>query len=280
MKPVYKKGQALVEEIRNTSVPKGAVAIWHLGQSGILIKGEDASLVIDPYLTFSIEERDPDNEFKRDFVPPLDPEDLAGVGGVLITHFHDDHLDTATLEPLAAVSEETLFAIPASHLSLSRKIDSEKVIGVRDDQSFSLAGFQVTPVTVAHTEYETDDDGNSFYFGYLIEGNGVKLFHSGDTIVDQKIVDEVKRFAPDIVFMPINGGDYARTSRGIIGNMNYRDAADFGVSVGADMIMPVHYDLFPNNRENPAYFVDYLFHSYPDQKFHMMVPGERFIYFS
>ncbi|MBT2736679.1 hypothetical protein [Bacillus sp. ISL-7] len=40
----------------------------------------------------------------------------------------------------------------------------------------------------------------------------------------------------------------------------------------------IHYDMFPNNRDNPAYFVDYLFHHYPTQKFHMMVPGERFIY--
>lgn len=280
MKPVYKKGPALAKEIEKTTVSHGEIAIWHLGQSGILIKGKSGTVVIDPYLTFSIEENDPNSEFKRDFAPPLAPEDLAGIDGLLVTHFHDDHLDQATIERLAAVSEKALFAIPASHLSVVKEqgIDSGKVIGVQDNQSFSVGEFQVTPIPVAHTDYERDGQGNSFYFGYLIEGNGVKLFHSGDTIVDRNIVDRVKRFSPDLVFLPINGGDYARTSRGIIGNMNYREAADFGVKVGADMIFPVHYDLFPNNRENPAYFVDYLFHRYPAQKFHMMVPGERFVY--
>jgi L-ascorbate 6-phosphate lactonase len=61
--------------------------------------------------------------------------------------------------------------------------------------------------------------------------------------------------------------------------MNYRDAVEFGVAIGADLIIPIHYDLFPNNRENPAYFVDYLLHTYPTQRFHMMTAGERFIYF-
>src|SRR5690606_41374058 len=79
--------------------------------------------------------------------------------------------------------------------------------------------------------------------------------------------------------LPINVQDYFRTSRWIVGNMNYRDAVDFGVTIGADMILPVHYDMFANNRENPGYFVDYIFHQYPNQKFHMMVPGERFIYY-
>jgi L-ascorbate 6-phosphate lactonase len=40
----------------------------------------------------------------------------------------------------------------------------------------------------------------------------------------------------------------------------------------------MHYGMFPHNDENPAYFVDYLYTRYPQQKFHMMTPGERFVY--
>jgi L-ascorbate 6-phosphate lactonase len=93
-----------------------------------------------------------------------------------------------------------------------------------------------------------------------------------------ELIDRVRVFSPHIIFLPINGSDYLRESRGIVGNMNYRDAADFAQLVRADIVIPIHYDLFPNNRENPAYFVDYLFHTYPSQKFHLLVPGERFVY--
>src|SRR5690606_40201862 len=95
------------------------------------------------------------------------------------------------------------------------------------------------------------------------------LFRS--SVVTDELISDIKSYRPHIAILPINGQDYFRTSRWIIGNMNYRDAVDFGVTIGADMILPVHYDMFANNRENPAYFVDYIFHQYPNQKFHMMV---------
>lgn len=271
MKRIYKGGKALAKEITQTDMAEGTVAIWHLGQSGVVIKGKssDGALIIDPYLTDSIERKNPETEFKRDFAPPVAPEQLEGISVALVTHFHDDHLDVPTLEGL-----DTQVVVPASHQSLL----SGNTIPVKDEAKISLDGFSVTPVIVRHTEYENDAKGNPFYFGYFIEVNGVKLFHSGDTVIDEKIVRKATTFSPDIAFLPINGGDYARTRRGIIGNMSFRAACDFAVEIGTDMLIPIHYDLFPNNRDNPSYFVDYLFHTYPAQKFHMMIPGERFIY--
>lgn len=274
MKRIYKSGEALVAEIKKTDMPEGSVAVWHLGQSGVVIKGKstDGALIIDPYLTDWIEQKDPDTDFKRDFPPPVAPEQLDGINAVLATHFHDDHLDVGTLDVL--INKKIRVAVPASHQSLL----SGKTVPIKDESTIDFNGFGVTPVVVRHTEYENDEKGNPYYFGYFIEVNGVKLFHSGDTIIDDHIVEKAKAFSPDISFLPINGGDYARTRRGIIGNMNFREACDFAVEIGTDMLIPIHYDLFPNNRDNPSYFVDYLFHTYPAQKFHMMVPGERFIY--
>lgn len=282
MKQLYKEGKCLADEIIKTNMPFGAVAIWHLGQSGVIIKGNDADggLIIDPYLTSSIETMHPETEFKRAFQPPVSPEELEGISGVLVTHYHDDHLDVDTLSGIASSNSSSVFAVPASHVSfLHNHVNAAALLPIEDDTSFNINGFKVTPIPVAHTRYETDEKGNPLYFGYFIEGNGVRLFHSGDTIVTDQLVRSTRDFKPDIAILPINGGDYSRTSRGIVGNMNFREAIDFGVDVQSDLILPVHYDLFPNNRDNPSYFVDYLFHHYPAQKFHMMVPGERFIYY-
>lgn len=282
MKLNYNRSDKLIEEIKNTEVPKEALAFWNLGQSGILIKGGDINgmIAIDPYLTYSIEENDPHTEFKRAFPPPVLPEELKDIDGVLITHFHDDHLDISTLERMKAVSDKVVFALPASHKKIleQKSFDFKRIIAVQENKPFILGGFQITPLVVAHSKYDTDEQGNPFYFGYFIEQNGVRFFHSGDTIVNQKIIDEVSEFYPDVIFLPINGGDFARTRRGIIGNMNYREAADFAVDVKADLVVPVHYDMFPNNRDNPSYFVDYIINKHQFQKFHMMIPGERFIY--
>src|SRR5690625_1849460 len=275
---IYNQGEKLIKEIKNTKTYTSEVAIWSLGQSGFIIKSNDNFICIDPYLTYSIEENDPDTEFKRVIPPPLAPKLLKGVDGVLVTHFHDDHMNLETLKQISDNSEKTLFVSPASHSSFMSNVGIRYIKQVSNDSKFLIKDFSITPVEVAHTRYERDANGNPFYFGYFIEVNGVKMFHSGDTVATKEIINQVSELQPDIVFVPINGEDYARTARGIVGNMNYREAADFGVSVGADLIIPNHYDMFPNNSENPAYFVDYIFHNYPSQKFHMMVAGERFIY--
>lgn len=274
---VYKHGDSLVKEINDTRIYDGAISFWNLGQAGILIKGreEDGLICIDPYLSNSIEQANPETEFKRAFPPVLPPSVLENADAILITHEHDDHLDFATLREAG----RNRVVVPAPFVSMVQsETGNENIVSAKANQSLHFKGFQITPVPAAHTSYQVDLEGNHLYLGYCIEVNGVRLFHSGDTIVTPELIEKVKEFKPHVVFLPINGGDYFRTSREIIGNMSYREAVEFSIMVGADLIIPIHYDLFPNNRENPAYFVDYLFAHYPNQKFHMMAPGERFIY--
>jgi L-ascorbate 6-phosphate lactonase len=277
----YKHGDSLVTEIKETRIHDGAVSFWNLGQAGILIKGraEDGLVCIDPYLSNSIEQTNPETEFKRAFPPVLSPVMLENADAILITHEHDDHLDFATLREVGQKGGNPTFVVPAPLVSMvETETGSKNIAAAKHNESFRIKGYQITPVPAAHTSYQVDVHGNHLYLGYLIEVNGVRLFHSGDTIVTPELIEKVKGFKPHVVFLPINGGDYFRSSREIIGNMSYREAVEFSIMVGADLIIPIHYDLFPNNRENPAYFVDYLFTHYPNQKFHMMAPGERFIY--
>ncbi|WP_162096691.1 MBL fold metallo-hydrolase [Heyndrickxia coagulans] len=266
-------------EIQETKVWNEMIAFWHLGQSGVLLKGPEGMICIDPYLTYRIETSDPGTEFKRAFASPLEPEMLKGAGAVLVTHHHDDHLDLETLSRLNKVSPETKWIVPAPHTDMLTGSPSfQKVIGAVSGKPIKAAGFTILPVAAAHTEYENDDKGNDLYLGYFLICNGVRLYHSGDNVVTDELLKAVCAFHPDVAFLPINGIDYFRTKRNIVGNMTFRESADFGHAAGIDLIVPVHYDLFPNNRDNPVYFVDYLSRHYPSQKFHMMVPGERFIY--
>jgi L-ascorbate 6-phosphate lactonase len=278
---VYKQGVPLIKEINNTRIHDDTISFWNLGQAGILIKGreEDGLICIDPYLSNSIEQVNPETEFKRAYPPVLSPDMLEDADAILITHEHDDHLDFATLREVGQSSENPVFVVPAPLVSMVQsETGNNNIAAAKVNESFQIKGFQITPVPAAHTSYQVDLEGNHLYLAYCIEVNGVRLFHSGDTIVTPELIEKVKDFKPHVVFLPINGGDYFRSSREIVGNMSFREAVEFSNTVGADLIIPIHYDLFPNNRDNPAYFVDYLFTHYPNQKFHMMAPGERFIY--
>ncbi|HSB67860.1 MAG TPA: MBL fold metallo-hydrolase, partial [Candidatus Methylomirabilis sp.] len=63
----------LAAEIRLTAVPRGAVAIWWLGQHGFVIKGAGRTLAIDLYLS------DYPGGAARAYPPLVRPAELAGL---------------------------------------------------------------------------------------------------------------------------------------------------------------------------------------------------------
>jgi len=272
----------LAAEMATTQVSEQALAIWSLGQAGMVIKNHAGDLLaIDPYLSDAIERLHPGTEFVRRFPPVLPPQSLALCDAVLITHFHDDHMDMATLEPLAAVAPELPFWIPAPDgcvLQTENPRIGRQVHLARTGQPIQVGHFHILPVAAAHSDYQRDDAGNDRFLGYFISGDGPSLWHSGDTLVTPALKREMQKRQPAISVLPINGGDYARGERGIMPNMSFRDAADLHHAIGSDLLLPCHYDLFSCNSDNPAWFVDDMLTRYPGKKFHLLMPGERFIY--
>lgn len=92
------------------------------------------------------------------------------------------------------------------------------------------------------------------------------------------MAEELRPFGIDVACLPINGSDWKRKRADIIGNLNAREAADVANEIGADLLIPMHFDLFPHNGENPAHLADYMFTEHFGHKYHVMAPGERFFY--
>ena len=55
-------------------------------------------------------------------------------------------------------------------------------------------------------------------------------------------------------FLPINGRDWVRESRDIIGNMTPQEAALFAKEIDCTTVIPTHYDMMRGNEENPLLF--------------------------
>ncbi|WP_231493526.1 MBL fold metallo-hydrolase [Alicyclobacillus macrosporangiidus] len=187
----------------------------------------------------------------------------------------------ATLKPLSNASPGARFVVPASHTHLltESEIFPSRVVGAKHMEPLELGEFTVWPIAERHQQDEVDEHGNHFYLGYVIRVNGVTVYHSGDTIYFRELADTLREFGIDVALINSNGRDWIRDENEVIGNMNYREAVEFAYTIQADMVVPMHYDLFKSNRENPAYFVDYLFTHHRDLKFHMFAVGERFIYY-
>jgi len=60
----------------------------------------------------------------------------------------------------------------------------------------------------------------------------------------------------DVALLPINGRTHYREAQELVGNMDARDAVALATEIGASMLVPIHWDLFPANSEWPGLAVD------------------------
>ncbi|MGG3282025.1 MBL fold metallo-hydrolase [Paenibacillus solani] len=269
--------EELIEEINRTSTSEGMVAVWFLGQESVVLKGGNAIIYVDPYMSDELERK---AGVKRAFPAPLTPEHITNANMVLITHEHDDHMDLATISVIAKQSPETMFIAPACchEAMLGVGVAAECLLAARCDQWQEFEGFRLMAIPAAHESLEEHEELGHRYVGYLVDIEGVLFYHAGDTVVYPGLAQRLQAYSIDIGMLPINGGDAFRRRDGIVGNMGFREAAELAAASNIDLTIPMHYDIFPWNGEKPGYFVDYCYENYPYMKTKVMARTERLIY--
>lgn len=268
-----KTGEELINDINNCVLEPGQVAFWWLGQMGFAIKVGETILYIDAYLEDS----------KRRMIPPLlKPEELTNADIILGTHDHSDHIDRSSWHQISISSPETKFIVPnlvVESVSKDLEIHTNRFVGLDDGISVTLKGITITGIASAHELLHRDETTGQYPFlGYMIEGNGVRIFHSGDTCIYPGYYEKLKACGHfDVIFLPINGRDALRYKSNIIGNMTYQEAVDLAGYLEPGLVVPGHYDMFAANSENPKLFTDYLEAKYPKLKYWVGEHGEMVV---
>jgi L-ascorbate 6-phosphate lactonase len=254
----------LATRIRDTR-PESGVVVWWLGQSGVLIRGADTTVVIDAYLTDY-------GHAGRRYEPPLAPQDIGDVQLFLGTHDHFDHIDPEGLPAMASASPRALVAVPlpVAGRVVEHGVPAERVRGAEADLSLDLAGIRVTPFPALHASspeqgygFGQDEHGRYPFLGYAIEVDGIRLAHVGDTLVYPGLGERLRTLGLDLLLLPINGRSRRREQRGIVGNMNVFEAAELAAESRARRVVPVHWDLIEDNTEDPATFQAYAGERFP-----------------
>ena len=252
------KDQTLLTDIRSSVERSVGFRVWWLGQSGFLVQYQGKHLLFDPYLSdsLSVKYAQTDKPHLRVSELVIDPRQLDMIDVVTSSHNHTDHLDAETLLPIFAASPAVSFVIPVANRAFVNNrlgCTSDFAIGLNDNGlSVEIAGFKLTGVPAAHNTIERDEAGCLKYMGFVAEFGPYKIYHSGDTLWYDGIVDILKPYAVDVAFLPINGN---KPERRVAGNLNPEEAARLGKEIGAKMVIPHHYDLFAFNTANPQDFV-------------------------
>ena len=195
-----------------------------LGQAGLLIETEGKKIVVDPYLSNSVEAIEPQNKRRV----PVDARFLQIQPDILIlTHDHLDHTDPETLAHYLKKDSKVLVLAPGNAYYHVRKAfggDNNYVLFNRMTR-WTEGKIRFMAVRAEHS----DDHA----VGVILESEGKTLYITGDTLYNDEIFADLPEKI-DYVFLPVNG-------RG--NNMNMNDGARFCRQIGAKAV-PLHWGLF------------------------------------
>jgi L-ascorbate metabolism protein UlaG (beta-lactamase superfamily) len=246
-------------------VERGTRITW-LGQAGFRIELGETVFVVDPWVS----------EYE-DRITPSPPLELAAdaVDVLLVTHEHLDHLDLPFLPILLERSPRARVVLPhaiAGHVD--DLVPPSRLVLVEPGDVVDLNSVEVR-VTPAFHGLSLDDaygdgsavDGRPRFVGYVL-GRERPIYHAGDTIVTDELVDALEPLRVEVALLPINGRDAEREARGIIGNMDAGEAVELSLRIGATTLVPYHWDAVAGNTVSAGVAVDAA-----DGRLHVLVPA-------
>ena len=210
----YRAGDALLRDIAGAAPAPGEVCAWFLGQVGYVFRSRQTTVMIDPFLN---DLTDDSGASLRLFAPPF-PMDGLCPDYVLCTHGHEDHMALPTLRAIARAGERTRFLVPGACVQalLDEGIPAGRIQPLAAKTPLSLPGLTVLPVQAAHPVHMKDELGRDTALCLCLEMDGVRMTHLGDTYLTGQLLNDLTALpSPDVLFAPINGGDYFRTAQQI-----------------------------------------------------------------
>ena len=222
------------------------VVTW-LGQAGFRFEAPGVRILVDPLFS--------EHEGRRYPPPPVEDD----VDWLLVTHEHLDHFDPPSLRAVAERSPRLTIVAPAPLEAMVRDAGGDAAfVGVARGDRVSLgdAG-SATVVPAVHALHPRDGYSDDPRFvGYVIELDGVAIYHAGDTLVTEALVAALEALTVDVALLPINGRTYFREQADLAGNLDARDAVALAARIGAKVLVPIHWDLFEGNTEHPGRAAD------------------------
>src|SRR5215212_7133524 len=257
IKPVL-QDDAFLEDVRHAKNIPDQLHLWCLGQSGFLIQWQSHHLLIDPYLSDSLTKKyaGTDKPHVRMTERVIAPEQLDFVDVVTSSHNHTDHLDGETLTPLMTANPELTVIVPRANLQFAAErlhIAPEVLTPIRaDGEAVRIDPFTFQAIPSAHETLEQDENGDHRFTGLIVQIDRWTIYHSGDCVLYDGLVERLRGWKIDIALLPINGRDPAR---GVAGNFTAEEAAQLGKQIHADLVVPCHYDMFEFNTVSPDRFI-------------------------
>ena len=210
----------------------GQVAITWIGHASFLIQFTDLNVLIDPNFAnwLFLLKRVKRSGLKIDDLPPIDL--------VLLTHAHFDHFHKPTLRRLP---RPKIGVMPWGVGDLALDLGFERVIELEWWESFSQKDWRVTLTPSKHWGARTLRDHHRGYGGFILEHQGRRIYHAGDSAFFHGFEQIGRRLPPEIALLPI-GAYHPESFRRM--HMGPDQAIKAFKALRAEYLVPMHYGTF------------------------------------
>lgn len=186
-----------------------------IGHSAFYLKTDNAGILIDPFIS-------------QNPVAKFDPK--SKITDILVTHGHADHLgDAIPLSKQSGATITTIFELANYCTKCGAKAQGVNIGGKILFEWGNARFFSAT-----HSSSTPDGAYAGVASSILMEINGIKIFHAGDTGLHQEMKTIGEIYKPDIAILPV--ADFY--------TMGIEEAAIAAKWLGAKKIIPMHYDTF------------------------------------
>jgi L-ascorbate 6-phosphate lactonase len=227
--------------------------IEHLRQTGMRIDLGDLTLLVDHYLSHSVQETDaPD--LVHQLPIPYQPHELTTAAWVLITHEHMNHCDPITLRSLPHASQQTILVWPFIVCMQLEYwgIPSESILAAPTEELGLAEGLSVQTIPAVHPRVHPDQNNHLHAVSQLSRHDVLDYYLLGGTSAYDQLPTLLRLIGSfDAARLPVSEDSFARRHRGIMVNICIRKKFGLEVELGIQHVVPVHWDIFSVNSERP-----------------------------
>lgn len=217
----------------------GDIAVTWIGHASFLIQTRRHNILVDPNWANWI------SVIRRLRHAGLAIEHLPKIDLVLITHAHFDHLNRRTLRAVAARQP---IIVPDGVSGLVRGLGFDAVHEMGWWDTFEFKGLKIVFTPAKHWGARILVDRHRMYGGYIVEFEGRRVYHCGDSTYFDGFKEIGNRYAPEITLMPI--GAY-QTPSGLDHHINPEQAVRAFTELKSKILVPMHFGTYPLSFEPP-----------------------------
>ena len=210
----------------------GQIALTWIGHASFLIQFTDLNVLVDPNFANWL------FLLKRIKRSGLKIQDLPPIDLVLLTHAHFDHFHKPTLRRLP---RPKIGVMPWGVGELALNLGFERVIELEWWESFAHKDWKVTLTPSKHWGARTLRDHHRGYGGFILEHQGRRIYHAGDSAYFHGFKAIGRRMPPEIALLPI-GAYHPESFRRV--HMGPDQAVKAFKDLRAQYLVPMHYGTF------------------------------------